>query len=112
MTMSWPMSQHFSTSASQHALQAGLGEELMIVDPGFGFGKTHAHNVELLANLRQLQRFGLPVLVGVSRKSTLGDITGGMSTSACRPVSRRRSWRSCRARILCARTMLRKRSTH
>ncbi len=46
------------------------------MDPGFGFGKTPAHNVELLANLRQLQRIGCPVLIGVSRKSTLGVITG------------------------------------
>lgn len=56
--------------------QAGLGEELIVVDPGFGFGKTVADNIELLANLRQLLDIGLPVLIGVSRKSTLGAITG------------------------------------
>ncbi|MDJ0751664.1 MAG: dihydropteroate synthase, partial [Woeseiaceae bacterium] len=44
-------------------------------DPGFGFGKTHDHNVELLANLRQLRIRGRPLLVGVSRKSTLGELT-------------------------------------
>jgi len=54
---------------------AGLGEELLIVDPGFGFGKTHHHNVELLANLRQLRVRNRPMLVGVSRKSTLGELT-------------------------------------
>jgi dihydropteroate synthase len=54
---------------------AGLGEELLIVDPGFGFGKTHRHNVELLANLRQLRVRNRPILVGVSRKSTLGELT-------------------------------------
>ena len=54
---------------------AGLNKELLIVDPGFGFGKTHAHNVELLANLRQLRVCDRPVLVGVSRKSTLGELT-------------------------------------
>jgi dihydropteroate synthase len=54
----------------------GIGKDLLVVDPGFGFGKTPAHNVELLANLRQLQRIGCPVLIGVSRKSTLGVITG------------------------------------
>ena len=42
---------------------------------GFGFGKTHRHNVELLANLRQLHVRNRPVLVGVSRKSTLGELT-------------------------------------
>ncbi len=57
-------------------VEAGLGKDLLVVDPGFGFGKTPTHNVELLANLRQLQRIGCPVLIGVSRKSTLGVITG------------------------------------
>ncbi len=54
---------------------AGLDRCKLIVDPGFGFGKTHEHNVELLANLRQLTTLGLPILVGLSRKSTLGEIT-------------------------------------
>lgn len=57
-------------------VQAGLGEELLVIDPGFGFGKTPENNVELLANLRQLQTIRLPVLIGVSRKSTLGVVTG------------------------------------
>jgi len=57
-------------------VEAGLGKDLLLVDPGFGFGKTPVHNVELLANLRQLQRIGCPVLIGVSRKSMLGVITG------------------------------------
>jgi len=55
---------------------AGLNRELIIVDPGFGFGKSHSHNVELLANLRQLRDLGQPLLVGISRKSTLGHLTG------------------------------------
>lgn len=54
----------------------GLGADLIVVDPGFGFGKTPADNIELLANLRQLLDIGQPVLIGVSRKSTLGTITG------------------------------------
>jgi dihydropteroate synthase len=57
-------------------IEAGVARELIMIDPGFGFGKTHAHNVELLANLRQLQDLELPVLVGLSRKSTLGELTG------------------------------------
>jgi dihydropteroate synthase len=56
--------------------KAGLAEDLIVIDPGFGFGKTTAHNVELLGNLRQLLDVGPPVLIGVSRKSTLGAITG------------------------------------
>lgn len=57
-------------------VQAGLGRELLMVDPGIGFGKTPQQNIELLANLRQLQQLDCPVLIGVSRKSTLGVITG------------------------------------
>ena len=56
--------------------RAGLGRDLLVVDPGFGFGKTPQNNVDLLANLRQLQAIGTPILIGVSRKSTLGAITG------------------------------------
>ena len=56
-------------------VEAGVAEDMIVVDPGFGFGKTHGHNVELLANLRQLRVRERPVLVGVSRKSTLGDLT-------------------------------------
>jgi dihydropteroate synthase len=65
---------------------AGIDRELIVVDPGFGFGKTHAHNIELLANLRQLLDLGLPLLVGLSRKSTLGEITG-REVSARMPAS-------------------------
>lgn len=55
---------------------AGLGEELLIVDPGFGFGKTRQHNIELLVNLRQLAQMGRPILAGLSRKAMLGELTG------------------------------------
>ena len=65
----------FLESRIAACVAAGIGEELIVVDPGFGFGKTHGHNVELLANLRQLRVRERPVLVGVSRKSTLGDLT-------------------------------------
>ena len=60
----------------EQCVQAGLGRELIIVDPGFGFGKRPAHNVELLAGLSRVTEIGVPVLVGLSRKSTLGKITG------------------------------------
>jgi dihydropteroate synthase len=55
---------------------AGLSDDLIVVDPGFGFGKTPADNIDLLSNLRQLLEIGQPILIGVSRKSTLGTITG------------------------------------
>jgi len=57
-------------------VKAGISEDLLVVDPGFGFGKTAQGNIELLANLRQLLDIGRPLLIGVSRKSTLGAITG------------------------------------
>ena len=65
----------FLESRIEACLAAGLSEDLIVVDPGFGFGKTHDHNVELLANLRQLRVRGRPLLVGVSRKATLGQLT-------------------------------------
>ncbi len=65
----------FLESRIEACVAAGLSEDLIVVDPGFGFGKTHDHNVELLANLRQLRVRDRPVLVGVSRKSTLGELT-------------------------------------
>lgn len=55
---------------------AGINADRIVLDPGFGFGKTHAHNVELLAKLRELRVLGRPLLVGLSRKSTLGVLTG------------------------------------
>ncbi len=67
-------------------VDAGLDRGLIIIDPGFGFGKSHSHNVELLANLRQLRRLGQPVMVGISRKSTLGYLTG-RETSERMPAS-------------------------
>lgn len=60
----------------QACIDAGVDESLVIVDPGFGFGKTRDHNVSLLANLRQCRVRGRPLLAGISRKSTLGDLTG------------------------------------
>ena len=57
-------------------VSARVPRERIVVDPGFGFGKTASHNVELLANLDQLKSLELPLLVGLSRKNTLGRLTG------------------------------------
>jgi dihydropteroate synthase len=56
--------------------QAGVDRSRVIVDPGIGFGKTIEHNLELLRRTRELTSLGRPVLVGTSRKSFLGAITG------------------------------------
>ena len=62
--------------------QAGIPRERLLVDPGFGFGKTLAHNLRLLRELRRLEALGLPLLVGVSRKRMIGEALG-------RPVDER-----------------------
>jgi dihydropteroate synthase len=58
------------------AVNAGVRFENIILDPGFGFGKTVEHNLQLMAGLDKLKLDGLPVLVGFSRKSTIGAIVG------------------------------------
>jgi dihydropteroate synthase len=58
------------------AQAAGVASERLVLDPGFGFGKTLAHNLSLLKHLPDLAVDGLPVLAGLSRKSMLGHITG------------------------------------
>ena len=55
---------------------AGVNREKVVVDPGFGFGKTPAHNIELLARLAEFRELGCPIMAGLSRKSTLGELTG------------------------------------
>jgi len=58
------------------AVDSGVARELIVVDPGFGFGKTVAHNLELLERLDELTALGRPLLIGTSRKSFLGALTG------------------------------------
>lgn len=55
---------------------SGIPQDRLIVDPGFGFGKTLAHNLALLDNLQNLDQLGVPVLVGISRKSMIGTLLG------------------------------------
>lgn len=57
-------------------IAAGVASERIVVDPGFGFGKTVAHNYELLAGLARFHGLGCPVAVGLSRKSFIGTVTG------------------------------------
>ena len=66
----------FLTERMRVVEQAGVGPENIILDPGFGFGKSVEHNYQLLASLEQLHILGHPLLVGVSRKSMLGAVTG------------------------------------
>ncbi len=55
---------------------AGIAPDHILIDPGFGFGKTSAHNLLLLQHLSELLDLGYPVLVGLSRKSTIGEVSG------------------------------------
>ena len=64
------------------AVAAGITEERILLDPGIGFGKTMRHNLELLARLEELVAIGRPIVIGTSRKSFLGRLTG-------RPVDHR-----------------------
>ena len=58
------------------AEMAGIARKNILVDPGFGFGKTTAHNLQLLAQLRRFTELGVPVLAGLSRKRSIGELTG------------------------------------
>ncbi|MDQ6606453.1 MAG: dihydropteroate synthase [Actinomycetota bacterium] len=58
------------------AIDRGIAEERIMLDPGIGFGKTSEHNLELLRRLKEIAAIGRPVVIGTSRKSFLGRITG------------------------------------
>jgi dihydropteroate synthase len=74
----------FLRQRAQRLQALGVAPQRIVLDPGFGFGKTDAHNIELHQRLPSLLALGYPVLVGWSRKSSLGRITG-------RPVDQRQS---------------------
>lgn len=57
-------------------IEAGIDQRRLLLDPGFGFGKTMAHNLQLLDRLAELAMDGLPLLVGLSRKSLIGKVLG------------------------------------
>jgi dihydropteroate synthase len=66
----------FLEERAAFAVGAGVAEERIVLDPGIGFGKTPDHNLELARRLEAIVRIGFPVLVGFSRKSTLGRVLG------------------------------------
>lgn len=69
--------KQFLTERVDACLAGGILKERILLDPGFGFGKTTAHNVSLIQHLDRLAELGFPLLVGLSRKSVLGKIAGG-----------------------------------
>ncbi|HZE61485.1 MAG TPA: dihydropteroate synthase [Burkholderiales bacterium] len=74
--------KEFLSARLRAAESAGIARDRLAVDPGFGFGKTAGHNLTLLARLDEFRDVGAPLLAGLSRKSTLGKLTG-------RPVAER-----------------------
>jgi dihydropteroate synthase len=74
--------KEFLSARLRAAENAGIARERLVVDPGFGFGKTAEHNLTLLARLAEFRDIGAPLLAGLSRKSTIGKLTG-------RPVTER-----------------------
>ena len=66
----------FLFARTRACLDAGIGRERIAIDPGFGFGKTLAHNLALLRAVETFSGMGFPVIVGLSRKASLGEMTG------------------------------------
>ncbi|MCK9530378.1 MAG: dihydropteroate synthase [Gammaproteobacteria bacterium] len=67
--------REFLAERASAAVQAGIRRERLLVDPGFGFGKRVDHNLSLMRHLPELLEIGLPLLIGVSRKSMIGAVT-------------------------------------
>ncbi len=72
----------FLAARIEACVRAGISPDRIVVDPGFGFGKTLGHNLLLMKHLGRFEQLGVPLLVGVSRKSMIGAVTG-------RPVGER-----------------------
>lgn len=76
-------------------VQAGISRQQILLDPGFGFGKTHEHNYRLLNRLERLHELGLPLLTGLSRKRMIGEAGGS-------PVADKRIIGSVTGAVICA----------
>jgi dihydropteroate synthase len=68
--------KEFLSERIDAAMKAGIARRHIIIDPGFGFGKTIEHNLLLLKSLSQLRELGVPLLAGLSRKRMIGSILG------------------------------------
>jgi dihydropteroate synthase len=66
----------FLARRARACIDAGIAADRIVLDPGFGFGKSVAHNLDLLRRLHEIAALGFPVLAGVSRKSMIGAMTG------------------------------------
>jgi dihydropteroate synthase len=77
----------FLVARTELAIAHGIAEQRILLDPGIGFGKTVAHNLELLRRLDEIVAIGRPVVIGTSRKSFLGRLTGGKSPEERLPAT-------------------------
>lgn len=66
----------YLSDSTEKALSFGIKKEKIIIDPGIGFGKTLEHNLDILSNLKDFKTLGMPILIGTSRKSFIGEILG------------------------------------
>ena len=85
----------FLTERVFAAEMAGIAKKRIVIDPGFGFGKNTQHNLQLLAQLERFGELGVPLLAGLSRKKTIGELTG-------RDTPRDRVAGSVAAHLICA----------
>ncbi|MCG2763098.1 MAG: dihydropteroate synthase [Desulfarculaceae bacterium] len=83
----------FLAQRAGQALEAGVAPEAIVLDPGIGFGKTLEHNLALIRNIEALAELGYPVLLGASRKTFIGKLTG-------REIPGERLWGSLGVHIL------------
>ncbi len=72
--------KHFFEQRIEACINAGISQNKIILDPGFGFGKTLNHNLEILRRLDEFKSFGLRILVGISRKSMIGSMLNNRNT--------------------------------
>ena len=79
--------QEFFRDRLERLLQAGVAREQIVLDPGFGFGKTLEHNLQLLAGFQSFTKWQRPLLLGVSRKSFIGQATGAADMAGRLPGS-------------------------
>ncbi len=73
--------KHFFAGRIEACISAGISESKLILDPGFGFGKTYEHNLEILRCFDEFKSFGLPLLAGMSRKTMIGQMLGDRDVS-------------------------------
>ncbi|MGB9716542.1 MAG: dihydropteroate synthase [Thermodesulfovibrionales bacterium] len=76
-----PEIMDYFRSSIRMGIQAGISEDLMIIDPGIGFGKTFEHNLEIINNLHEFALLKKPILIGPSRKAFIGKILGDAPVS-------------------------------